>query len=78
MAVYTIREAKEMLSGWMEAERAVMAGQHYRIGTRELTRANLAEIRESIKYWSGQVAQLEAIEKNGGGRRVSRIVPRDL
>ena len=78
MAAYTLTQAKDMLTVWMEAERAVAAAQHYRIGTRELTRADLGEIRESIRYWEAKVAELEAIEKYGGGRRVTRIVPRDL
>lgn len=78
MAAYTLERAREMLTVWMEAEKAVATAQHYRIGTRELTRANLGEIRERIRYWETKVAELEAVDKNGGGRRVTRIVPRDL
>ena len=76
MGVITLEYAKEMLCLWLEAERAVSTGQSYKIGTRSLTRVNLAEIADRINWWRNQVAALE----NGGGRgrRVMRAVPRDL
>ena len=71
----SIEEAKATLRMWLEAERAVATGQSYRIGTRSLTRANLADIRESIQFWRREIAKLEAKHT---GARVFRAVPRDL
>ena len=78
MAWITIEEARDMLRSWLEAERAVTTGQSYRIGTQSLTRANLSEIAARIKYWRGQVEELEAQEGGGGSIRVFRAVPRDF
>lgn len=75
----TIEEARDMLKSWLEAERAVTTGQSYKIGTQSLTRANLSEIAARIKYWRGQVEELEAQEDgNSGSIRVFRAVPRDF
>ena len=71
----SIEEARATLRMWLEAERAVATGQSYRIGTRSLTRANLADIRESIQFWRREIAKLEAKHT---GARVFRAVPRDL
>lgn len=71
----TIEEARSTLRMWIEAERAVATGQSYKIGTRSLTRANLADIRESIQFWRKEIARLEAKQS---GARVFRAVPRDL
>ena len=80
MAWITIEEARDMLRAWLEAERAVTTGQSYKIGTQSLTRANLSEIAARIKYWRGQVEELEAQEAGAspGSIRVFRAVPRDL
>ena len=66
--------AREMLAGWIEAEKAVMTAQSYRMGTRELRRADLKEIRESIKYWQNEVYRLEGRPRN----RIRQVIPRDL
>ena len=47
---WELQEAKDMLAGWLAAEKAVSTGQSYRIGTRQLERANLSEIAARIKY----------------------------
>ena len=75
MSWITIEEAQETLRLWLDAERAVATGQSYKIGTRSLTRANLADIRESIQFWRREIARLEAKHT---GARVFRAVPRDL
>lgn len=54
----TLERAKIHLDAWYNAELAVSTGQSYSIGSRSLTRANLSEIREQIKYWEDRVAQL--------------------
>ncbi|OQP00864.1 hypothetical protein B1689_07535 [Geobacillus sp. 44C] len=74
--LWTLEEAKTHLRSWLDAELAVSTGQRYRIGTRELTRANLSEIKERIRFWSNEVARLEKGRK--AGARVLRVVPRDL
>lgn len=66
--------AKQHLEAWLQAELAVSTGQSYKIGTRELNRANLYQIREQIKFWQRQVARLQS----KGKRKVFRAVPRDL
>lgn len=76
MASWTLQEARNMLNMWIEAEKAVATSQSYSIGSRSLTRANLAEIRKSIEYWRNEVAALE--KGNSNGRRVVRVIPRDL
>ena len=62
----------------MEAELIVTTGQSYTIGSRNLTRANLTEIRNAIDYWNNKVKAFEIAEKNGGRNKVRRVVPRDL
>ena len=71
----SIEEARSTLKMWIDAERAVATGQSYKIGTRSLTRANLADIRESIQFWRREIDRLEAKRI---GARVFRGVPRDL
>lgn len=73
MSVITKDVARQMLYLWLDAERAVTTGQSYSIAGRSLTRVNLAEIRDSIKYWEARLAKLESGRK---GMRVVRAVPR--
>lgn len=76
MSSWTLEEAKTQLSMWLEAEAAVATGQAYKIGSRQVTRANLADIVQRIKFWRGEVTRLES--GRGAGARVMRVVPRDL
>ena len=62
-----------MLQGWIMAEQAVQTGQEYRMGTRLLRRADLRAIRESIRYWQGEVDKLEGRSRI----RTQQIIPRD-
>jgi len=67
-------EARDMYKSWLAAEKAVMTGQEYRIGTRTLRRADLRMIGERVKYWKDEVARLE-----GPARiRVRQVIPRDM
>lgn len=66
--------AKTHLQAWLDAELAISTAQSYKIGSRELKRANLSEVRKQISYWQREVARLEG----KGSRRVFRAVPRDL
>ncbi len=57
---------------YLEAEEKILSGQSYRIGTRSVTRADLAAVQKKI-------SELENILNNAGvGSRTLRIVPRDL
>lgn len=78
MAGIDITTAKAHLTAWLEAELAVTTNQSYTIGSRSLTRANLAEIREQIKFWENKVSGLENLAKRKGRNRIMRAVPRDL
>ena len=78
MAGITLETAKRHLDEWLEAEMAVTNAQSYSIGSRSMTKADLAEIRKSIEYWQNKVTQIENIKKSGGRNRVKRFVPRDL
>ena len=73
-----IEIARYHLNAWLEAELEVTTHQSYKIGSRSLTRADLAEIRKQIEFWQNRVAKLENAEKRGGRNRVLRAVPRDL
>lgn len=68
---------KQRLHQYYEAEQAVLTGQEYRMGTRNLRRASLAEIRKAIKELEAQLAALEAGQTPNAPRMV-RVVPRDL
>lgn len=73
-----LETARYHLDAWLEAELEVTTHQSYKIASRSLTKANLAEIRKQIEYWQNRVDLLESIEKRGGRNRVYRAVPRDL
>lgn len=72
MAGITLAQAQTRLDEYLAAEAAVLAGQSYKIGEREMRRANLAEIQAGIKIWDARVAEKAAIST--GGKR--SIVPR--
>lgn len=78
MAGYTLETAREHLNAWLTAELEVTTHQSYSIGTRSLTKANLAEIRKQIEFWRNEVAKLENLAKRRGRNRIMRVVPRDL
>lgn len=78
MSVFTLEIAEKHLHAWLEAELAVSTGQSYRIGSRQLQRADLSEIRKQIQYWKNEVSKLKTRKSKKGIRRAIRIVPRDL
>ncbi len=78
MAGITLETARQHLEMWLEAEAAIATSQSYTIGTRSLTRANLKEVRDQIKYWENKVVKLEKEAASKGRNRVYRTVPRDL
>lgn len=72
MAGITLAQAQARLDEYLAAEAAVLSGQSYKIGEREMRRANLAEIQEGIKIWDARVTEKAA--KAAG--RTRSIVPR--
>ncbi len=78
MAGITLEIAKRHLEEWLEAELVLTTAQSYTLRNRTLTRANLTEVRNSIKFWNDKVNELENIKNIGGRNRIRRVVPRDL
>lgn len=74
MSVWTLEEAKAHLKVWLEAEIAVATVQSYQMGSKRLDKADLAQIREQVKFWKNEMREIQ----NGGKRKVFRITPRDL
>ena len=62
----TLQQAQKALGNWIDADEKVSRGQSY---SRQLTRADAAEITNKINYWSEKVNQL-----SGKGRRGARRV----
>jgi hypothetical protein len=58
MAGITLVQAQAKLTGWMAADDALQTSQEYSMGSRKLTRADAAEIRENITFWNNQVKSL--------------------
>ena len=75
---FTVIQCNERLQIWLEAEVAIATGQSYTIDNRRLDRANLAQVREQIKFWQRELTKAEATAKGRSRRRTMRIVPRDL
>ncbi len=66
---------KRQREQYLKAEEAVLNAQSYRIGSREVTRADLSEITKMIEYLDDRI---DAIERTGGKRQVLRVIPRDI
>lgn len=78
MGAWTLEVAKKHLNAWLEAEIVVSTGQSYQIGSRQLQRANLGQIKEQIKFWQNEVEKLERKSKRRGINRVIGVIPRDF
>ena len=65
----TLQQAQKALGNWIDADEKVSRGQSYTHDSRQLTRADAAEITNKINYWSEKVNQL-----SGKGRRGARRV----
>ena len=77
MAIFSKELCKQKLNTWLAAEEAVATGQSYTMGSRNLTRASLKQIREQIEFWSSKLAMAEAEEKRGGRNRIYQLIPKD-
>ena len=71
MAAFTIAELRARLTEYRTAETRILTAQGYRIGDRQLTRADLAEVRRQIRELELQIERREA-----GPRRIRYGVPR--
>ncbi|MCL2201594.1 MAG: DUF6148 family protein [Oscillospiraceae bacterium] len=69
-----LKAARDMVDIWIEAEKVVATGQEYQVGTRRLRRADLREIRQSLKYWKAEVEKLEGRSQT----KVMQVIVRDL
>lgn len=74
MAGITLAQAQAQLDTWLAADMAVSKKQSYRLGDRQLTFADAADITAKIDYWSAKVQQL-SLAASGRGRRTRTIVP---
>lgn len=69
-------EAKKMYELYANAEKAILSGQEYRIGTRYVKRADLIQVVTQRKYWR---KEMDYNDPNIDSRRkVRRTVIRDL
>lgn len=67
------------LESYMKAEDAILNGaQEYRIGTRELKRADLKEISSTIKYLEKEIAAEKSKASGKGRNKMFGVIPRDF
>jgi hypothetical protein len=70
---------KTRLQQYIDCESAILSGaQSYAIGSRNLTRANLAEIAKMIKYLENEIAVEESKAAGKGRNRMFGVIPRDF
>ena len=69
-----LQNARAMLQGWMLAETKLMTSQDYTTGSQRNRRAELSQVRASVKYWKSEVDRLE------GKSRVfvRQVIPRSI
>lgn len=60
--------ARAHLKAWVEASQKLSLNQSYRIGDRELRRADLGEVRRMITYWRDEAKSLEISARDCGRR----------
>jgi hypothetical protein len=71
---YTLEEARAELELWKEAKRAAATGKAYTIGSKQLTRYDLAEINAEIERFAAIVDALT--EGRSGPFKVQARQPR--
>lgn len=60
MATLTLARAQSELAAWLDASTALSDGQSVSMNGRTLTRADAAEVRNMINYWSRMEAKFLA------------------
>ncbi len=79
MSIERLKMLKTRLKNYQECEEAILTGaQSYQIGKRELTRADLSEIANMIKYLENEIVREEAINSGKKRNTILGIVPRDI
>ena len=77
--VTALERYKKRLEQYYEAEEAILSGaQSYKVGSRSLTRANLNEIADMIKYLENRVTSEQSATNGKGRNKVTGVVPRDF
>lgn len=77
--VITKEIAQKNLEQWVEASSATASGQSYKIGSRQLDRADAGAIIKMINFWQNQLAKFDKeVAENLPAGRVFRVIPRDL
>lgn len=72
MAGITLAQAEAKLAEYLAAETKALESQELGIKDRKVVRAELASIRDGIKYWDDQVKRLST---GRTGRRMRGITP---
>lgn len=75
MPQYTLEVAQAHLNAWLAAELALSTSQSYTINGRSITRANIAEVMQQIRYWRKQLNIASGLRSQS---RLRRYVPTDL
>lgn len=70
MAGITLVIAEAKLQLWLDAEGKVANGQAWSFEGRQMTRANLNEIRDQIIFWESKIEKLSPRQKI---RRITNI-----
>lgn len=74
-----ISRKKNRLDMYYAAEEAILGGaQSYSMGSRSLTRANLADIKSMIDILEKEIGELENIRSGKRPRKAFAVVPRDI
>lgn len=63
-----ISTTQDRLNRYLEAEAAILGGQSYRYGDRELRRPDLEYVQKQIAYLQAAAARELAVSRGGGGR----------
>lgn len=70
---------RDRLALYLKAEEAILDGaQSYTIGSRQLSRASLADIRSEIRKLEDDIASLEAQLEGRKPRKAFAVLPRDF
>lgn len=78
MALLSAQLCRERIAMWLEAEAALSTGQSYAIAGRNLTRVNLDDVMQQIRFWKGQLDAAVAAETGIRQRpRMKQYVPTD-
>lgn len=74
-----LEQKKILLDAYRQAELRILEGaQSYRMGSRELTRADLAQITKERKTLENEIISLQRVVSNGFKKKSYRVTLRDL